>query len=98
MTKGGASNFGIGRRDKVNENPGPGQYSDPNRNLSSAKSASVRIGLTKRPDIWEQQTKRDAPGPGNYTQDINEFGKQAKGVAGMGSKYKTARNTNPGPG
>ena len=57
----------------------------------------MRIGLTKRPDIWEGQTKRDAPGPGNY-QDNNQFGKSVKGAATMGSKYKPLKNQNPGPG
>ena len=79
-------------------NPGPGQYNATDRNLQSAKSASVRIGLTKRPDIWEQQTKNGAPGPGNYSNENDQFGKRTKGVATMGSKYKPVKNENPGPG
>ena len=97
-SKGGAANFGIGRKDKHNDNPGPGQYNAADRNLQTAKSASVRIGLTKRPDIWEGQTKNDAPGPGNYNKDNNYYEKSVKGGANMGSKYKPIRNDNPGPG
>ena len=59
----------------------------------------MRIGSTKRPDLWEKDTKNDIPGPGLYVSDTNTFGKAAKGgAANMGSKYKTARNDNPGPG
>ena len=66
--------------------------------MSKSNTASVRIGLTKRPDIWEASTKNDAPGPGNYADDKNNIGKNVKGAASMGSKYKPARNDNPGPG
>lgn len=57
----------------------------------------MRIGTTARPDIWEEQTKNSAPGPGNY-RETGTFGKNLKGAANMGSKYKPARNDNPGPG
>ena len=38
------------------------------------------------------------PGPGNYTESTNTFGKNMKGVATMGSKYRSRANDNPGPG
>lgn len=79
-------NFGIGRKETRNDNPGPGQYNNKNTEIM-VKSASVRIGSQARPDIWESK-KEDMPGPGNYVQDINTFGKSVKGAAGMGSKYK----------
>ena len=67
--------------------------------MQSKIGASVRIGSAKRKDIWEDQTKSgDLPGPGLYVNETNTFGKAAKGVATMGSKYKPDRNTNPGPG
>ena len=50
-TKGGASNFGSSRKDKKNSNPGPGQYNASDR-IKSANHSSVRIGTTKRPDLW----------------------------------------------
>ena len=38
------------------------------------------------------------PGPGNYNETANTFGKNLKGTANMGSKYKPVKNLNPGPG
>ena len=37
------------------------------------------------------------PGPGNYTERASNFG-NTKGAPGMGSKYTTKTNFNPGPG
>ena len=59
-----------------------------------------KIGSTKRPDIFESQTKaaESQPGPGNYTDSRNTMGKNLKGTASMGSKYRAEKNSNPGPG
>ena len=38
------------------------------------------------------------PGPGNYMETIDTFGKGVKGVASMGQKYPQEKNSNPGPG
>ena len=38
------------------------------------------------------------PGPGNYNESKNTIGKNMKGAATMGSKYRAEKNTNPGPG
>jgi len=57
----------------------------------------VRISKAERKDIWADQVKNDAPGPGNYAEDTSTF-KNVKGVASMGSKYKAEVNSNPGPG
>lgn len=58
----------------------------------------MRIGSAKRQELWDEKSKEQLPGPGNYVDDRNTFGKAAKGVANMGSKYKPERNENPGPG
>ena len=42
-----------------NENPGPGQYSGDANRVKSAKNSSIKIGTTKRPDIWEKEARRD---------------------------------------
>ena len=58
---------------------------------SGALALRIRfLTLDKRRD--------DLPGPGNYADENNTFGKAAKGTANMGSKYKPERNSNPGPG
>lgn len=77
-----------------NENPGPGQYSVG----ASPKKTAVPISKAERKDIWEEQTKRDAPGPGNYQENTSSFGKTKGGAANMGSKFKPEQNMNPGPG
>ena len=41
--------------------------------------------------------KGEVPGPGNYVDETNTFGKAAKRIT-MGGKYKSERNLNPGPG
>lgn len=82
----GSTNFGSGRKEVRNNNPGPGQYQG-DRQLTSTKSAAVRIGSTKRPELWQGEAG-DVPGPGNYMGDTNTFGKSVKGAATMGSKYK----------
>jgi len=81
-----------------NENPGPGQYSGDANRVKSAKNSSIKIGTTKRPDIWEKEARRDQPGPGNYMEKTDTFGKSLKGAATMGSKYQSVKNFNPGPG
>ena len=45
-----------------NYNPGPGKYSVG----ASPKKTAASISKAERKDIWEEQTKRDAPGPGKY--------------------------------
>ncbi len=92
------THFGSGRKDSRNNNPGPGQYNEMGRNLTSNKSQSIRFGSTSRPDLWQKDTKNDLPGPGNYMDETNTFGKAAKGYANMGSKHRQDKNDNPGPG
>ena len=45
--------------------------------------------------MWVEQT--DAPGPGNYADQTNTFGKAVQG-GHMGQRVKTTVNLNPGPG
>ena len=82
-----------------NDNPGPGQYTQDVNKVKPAKSTAGKIGTTQRPDIWADSVKvaRENPSPGNYA-DKPAFGKGVKGVANMGSKYKSSKNDNPGPG
>ena len=82
----------------MNQNPGPGHYSEMGKSLTHQKSASVRFGSTKRADIWDKDKKEEVPGPGNYGDENNTFAKAAKGTASMGAKYKPEVNLNPGPG
>ena len=43
--------IGVPRKEKTNNTPGPGSYSNANViNMVKSKGASVRIGQTKRPD------------------------------------------------
>lgn len=96
-TKGGA-NMGSKHKAVVSDTPGPGAYSGDHNAIKTSKSQYGKIGTTKRPNLWESRN-RNAPGPGNYNASHNTFGKNVKGVAGgMGSKHKTERNFNPGPG
>ena len=90
--------FAGGRKEKRNDNPGPGQYNLPDKKLSQSNSAAVKIGLQKKPELWQDSTKNDLPGPGNYMATTGTFGKSVKGAATMGAKYKPERNDNPGPG
>ena len=82
---------------EVNYNPGPGQYDNDASKLKPKTGGSVTIGSAKRKELWDEASKEQLPGPGNYIDDRNTFGKAAT-VAGMGSKYKPERNDNPGPG
>lgn len=91
--KGGAT-MGSKFKPEVNSNPGPGQYDSE----AKEKVKGSKIGSAARPALWDKETKDDKPGPGNYMDDTNTFGKAAKSGAGMGSKYKPERNENPGPG
>lgn len=79
---------------EVNSNPGPGQYDGG----AKEKVKGSRIGSAVRPGLWEKETKDDKPGPGNYADETNTFGKAVKGGANMGSKFKPEKNENPGPG
>ena len=80
--------IGVPRKEKINDTPGPGSYSNSNViNMVKSKGASVRIGQTKRPDNFTKN-QSDLPGPGNYGADTNTFGKNMKGTATMGSKYR----------
>ena len=58
----GAATMGAKYKDLVNSNPGPGQYTSSNE----PATGSVRISKAERKDIWDEQTKNGAPGPGNY--------------------------------
>ena len=59
---------------------------------------SVRISKAERKDIWEEQTKNVAPGPGNYAENTSSFANIKGGASNMGSKHRQDRNFNPGPG
>ena len=57
----------------------------------------MRISKAERKDIWEEETKRNAVGPGNYLENTSTF-TSTRGAATMGSKFKPDKNANPGPG
>lgn len=56
------------------------------------------ISKAARQDIWEEQTKNGAPGPGNYAENTSSFAHIKGGAANMGSKHRQDSNFNPGPG
>ena len=58
---------------------------------------SVKIGQAERTDVWMEQSKANAPGPGNYTDETNTFGKAVMG-GHMGTKLIEKVSSNPGPG
>jgi hypothetical protein len=94
----GVATMGSKYKPVTNTNPGPGAYSGDSQ-VKRSGNANGKIGTTARPDIWEGTKEASkAPGPGNYLETTNTFGKNMKGVATMGSKYKPAKNLNPGPG
>lgn len=82
-------------KNMVSETPGPGSYA-ANDNDRSRKGATM--GTQARKDPFEASKKAAAqlPGPGNYVESTDTFGK-GKGT-GFGSKYKESKNSNPGPG
>ena len=87
-TKGGGFGLTAPRKDIKNSNPGPGQYNEPGKSLTHLKSSAARIGSAQRKDLWEKEVKGEVPGPGNYADETNTFGKAAKRIT-MGSKYKS---------
>jgi len=66
--------------------------------MTKQQGASVKIGGTKRPNHFVREKESKNPGPGNYAEAYATFGKNVKGVASMGSKYKPVISTTPGPG
>lgn len=92
--------IGQKRPERIVQTPGPGSYSNANV-ISMVKStgASVRIGMTKRPDNFTRKEVVGLPGPGQHSTGDLTFGKGVKGLAKIKSaKMKPVRNDNPGPG
>jgi len=70
-----------------NYNPGPGQYSQED-SPTRQKMSSVRISKAERKDIWDEQTRNVAPGPGNYAENTSSFANIKGGATNMGSKHR----------
>ena len=83
--------------ERLNSNPGPGQYDADASKIRQDMGGSVRIGQAERTDVWMEQSRTDAPGPGNYTDETNTFGKAVMG-GHMGTKLVEKLSSNPGPG
>jgi len=85
---------------KALKTPGPGSYDNHNLiAMTKKQGASIKIhGGPKRPDHFVSKKELENPGPGNYDGTYQAFGKNTKGAASMGSKYRPVGNTNPGPG
>ena len=67
--------------------------------MVKTKGASVRIGMTKRPDNFTRKEVVGLPGPGQHSTGDLTFGKGVKGTAHTKSaKIMPVRNDNPGPG
>lgn len=73
--------------------PGPGMYElNESQTLIRNRSPQARIGTSKR--ITMNVSKRDDPGPGNYS--INSA--RAGPSYGFAGKSKSRQSDNPGPG
>ena len=83
--------------ERYNANPGPGQYDADASKIRSDVAGSVRIGQAERQEMWVEQSQSGLPGPGNYSDQTNTFGKAVQGGF-MGTKQKDQYNQNPGPG
>ena len=57
---------------EVNYNPGPGQYDNDASKLKPKTGGSVRIGSAKRKELWDETSKEQLPGPGNYPGNYDE--------------------------
>ena len=55
-----------------NDNPGPAQY-DVSESQTKKTGTGVRISKAQRKEIWEEQMKNQAPGPGNYQENTSSF-------------------------
>ena len=65
--------------ERVNMNPGPGQYDADSSKIRSDVAGSVRIGQAERTEMWVEGSQIDPPGPGNYSDQTNTFGKAVQG-------------------
>ena len=92
-----APTMGAKIEERYNMNPGPGQYDADASKIRSEVAGSIRIGQAERQDHWVESSQTEVPGPGNYSDQTNTFGKAVQG-GHMGSKLKTQVNANPGPG
>ena len=92
-----APTMGAKFEEKVNSNPGPGQYDADASKLQSAQKGSVKFGLAERKDNWADKAHEDMPGPGTYTESKSTFGQTGTGPT-MGAKIEEKLNSNPGPG
>ena len=61
-----APTMGAKYEEKVNSNPGPGQYDADAAKILQSVGGSVRIGQAERKDLWTEKNQSDLPGPGNY--------------------------------
>ena len=72
-----APTMGARIEERYNQNPGPGQYDADASRIRSDVAGAVRIGQAERQDLWSEQMQGDKPGPGNYSDQTNTFGKAA---------------------
>lgn len=90
--------YSMGQRgsDKINTNPGPGEY-DTDHAVLKETNTSVRFGSSTRGDIVDKR-QVDQPGPGEYYENTLNFGKDGVKVSISNSNSAQKLNTNPGPG
>ena len=90
--------IGIRREEKLNSNPGPGEYEqDASKRIQGQNMGSVRIGTAERKDIFEANMKvaQSQPAPGEY-EEKTTFGQGPS--ATMKGKWKETTIQGPGPG
>lgn len=80
-----------------NENPGPGSYADAQA-ITKFKGQSLKFGSSQRQGIVKEAKEgQEVPGPGNYD-NLQEFGKGAKGISIRGKRNEMRIADHPGPG
>jgi len=85
----GVANMGSKYKTVFIDTPGPGAYNENQNLIRSRQTSNCKIGTSARPEIWDTtKAAKEVPGPGNYMESTDTFGKNVKGAATMGSKHK----------
>ena len=89
----GRAGFGSGKRGygKLNDAPGPGAYTSPNKNGGPAYRMGGRHDRKQGPDV---------PGPGAYDSSLNPVKERALGgkIGGAARRGPGGNSDAPGPG
>jgi len=95
--KGPSYKFGGKTEQRVREAPGPGQYDISIQGVKD-RTKTVKIGTSKRSELINSKSVQQFPGPGNYGEEINTFGRNAMKISLKGKPKERMGNQMPGPG